>query len=273
MTGGPPVFALDFDGVVTDSVDELYDTAFLAAKQLWPTLFQRWTAMPDWLRHSTREVRPVLETGFEGVLMVRILVDAYAASDDDPADSLATAVAKMLEDWNPETMALSMRQSGVTKAQVLEVFSGCRDDMMTNDKEGWLNSTPLYAGVADAMRGIPGPVFIITTKEQRFAQTILQHYGVHLPDDHVYGLGMYRTKLEVLEDLAGRPEHKGHTIHFVEDRYKTLEAIHPQLHGLNVRLYLATWGYNTPAVREAAKAAGIATLLDLTGFHVLLARG
>mmetsp|Transcript_5497 Transcript_5497/g.9798 ORF Transcript_5497/g.9798 Transcript_5497/m.9798 type:complete len:110 (-) Transcript_5497:160-489(-) len=79
MSAGPPLFALDFDGVVCDSCDELYQTAYLAAKDIWPGTFtpaNRWQAMPDWLVESTRRVRPVLETGWEGILMVRVLADA-----------------------------------------------------------------------------------------------------------------------------------------------------------------------------------------------------
>ena len=93
---------------------------------------------------------------------------------------------------------------------------------------------------------------------------------MRLPDAQVYGLGMYKSKLEVLEDLLQRPQYAGHTLHFVEDRYPTLQSVAPHLEGHGVRLYLATWGYNTEAVREAAAEAGFVRLIGLQQFCALL---
>eukprot|EP00667_Euglena_gracilis_P017831 EG_transcript_18843 len=270
------LFALDFDGVVCDSADELYRTAFDAAKGLWPQVFEdasKWAEMPEWLLRCTRQVRPVLETGFEGVLMVRLFVDAFRENETpDPAPALQAVVDKIIEEWNPETLAIHMRFLGVTKQQLVEAFGGVRDAWMTTDLEGWLRTIKFYEGTADILREAAQrhPVFIITTKEQRFALTILRGGGVDLPAERIYGLGMYRNKLEVLQDLAGRPEYQGHTIHFIEDRYKTLEAVKPHLDGLPVLLYLAAWGYNTDAVRDAARQAGEVRLLDLPGLRALL---
>eukprot|EP00668_Euglena_longa_P011523 GGOE01013929.1.p1 GENE.GGOE01013929.1~~GGOE01013929.1.p1 ORF type:complete len:279 (-),score=82.04 GGOE01013929.1:266-1102(-) len=269
------LFALDFDGVVCDSADELYRSAFIAAKAIWPQVFaddSKWAEMPEWLQRCTRQVRPVLETGFEGIVMVRLFVDAYLEARGDPSTALAAAVEKITEEWNPETLAIHMRLLGVTKQQLSEAFGSTRDAWMKQDLKGWLGIVKFYKGTAQAVKAAAQrhPLFIITTKEQRFALTILHKGGVDLPSERVYGLGMYRNKLEVLQDLASRSEYQGCTIHFIEDRYKTLEDIKPHLNGLNILLYLATWGYNTEAVRKTAEKVGEVRLLSLQGFQQLL---
>ena len=57
------------------------------------------------------------------------------------------------------------------------------------------------------------------------------------------------------------------TLWFVEDRLETLEHVttHPDL--ADVGLFLATWGYNTEATREAAKKGGRVRLLELDQFR------
>uniref|UniRef100_A0A7S1IZE5 Uncharacterized protein n=1 Tax=Eutreptiella gymnastica TaxID=73025 RepID=A0A7S1IZE5_9EUGL len=143
---------------------------------------------------------------------------------------------------------------------------------MARDLEGWLATNHLYAGTAEALlvASQAAPVFVITTKQQHFAQALLRNAGVTLPDDRVYGLGMYKDKLEVLLDLLGRPEYAGHVVHFVEDRYPTLEAVHEPLKGRPVQCHLATWGYNTEEVRQLAATHGHVALLGLEAFCAML---
>lgn len=65
-TGAPPrLVALDFDGVVCDSVGESSLSAFKAAAILWPGVFatpEAEAAKPR-LVEEMRAVRPVVETG------------------------------------------------------------------------------------------------------------------------------------------------------------------------------------------------------------------
>ena len=99
------VLALDFDGVLCDSEPELTRSAWRAARERWPELMesaasmseQPWKAgarkawaagdgweplqgngadgLPNWLAAKMRLLRPVLETGFESVLMMRLCAD------------------------------------------------------------------------------------------------------------------------------------------------------------------------------------------------------
>jgi hypothetical protein len=55
-------------------------------------------------------------------------------------------------------------------------------------------------------------------------------------------------------------------IWFVEDRLKTLQSITQVADLEAVALFLATWGYNTPAERKEATADGRIILLTLDQF-------
>ena len=50
------------------------------------------------------------------------------------------------------------------------------------------------------------------------------------------------------------------------DRFQTLEGIKGQRDLDDVRLFLAAWGYNFPAERDAARRDGRVTLLALDDF-------
>jgi hypothetical protein len=59
------LWALDFDGVVCDSVGESSLSAWKAAAQLWPDIFNTGKAREkkDEVLEKMRHVRPVVETG------------------------------------------------------------------------------------------------------------------------------------------------------------------------------------------------------------------
>ena len=59
------VWALDFDGVVCDSVGESRLSAWKAAARLWPDIFNTDNAQTkkDQIMQDMRTVRPVVETG------------------------------------------------------------------------------------------------------------------------------------------------------------------------------------------------------------------
>lgn len=62
------------------------------------------------------------------------------------------------------------------------------------------------------------------------------------------------------------PHLKGKTICFVEDRYETLEAVSLSMLGQPLKLFLASWGYNTDAVRNVADKHPFIDLIDLPTF-------
>ena len=104
-------------------------------------------------------------------------------------------------------------------------------------------------------------VCIITTKQGRFVQAILQENSLPCPTlDRLYDLdNPYGKKPEVLKALLN--ESPGSEIHFVEDRMETLLAVTQCEELSNVRLYLVAWGYNTEEERIKAELHPRITLL------------
>jgi phosphoglycolate phosphatase-like HAD superfamily hydrolase len=113
----------------------------------------------------------------------------------------------------------------------------------------------------------PVKLLIITTKEGRFVQKLLQQQGVQMPQDCILGKESKRPKPQILRELTAQvPPDSPLSLWFVEDRLKTLQAVQQQSHLDAVKLYLADWGYNTPAERESIRQDPRIKLLSLPQF-------
>jgi phosphoglycolate phosphatase-like HAD superfamily hydrolase len=107
-------------------------------------------------------------------------------------------------------------------------------------------------------------LFIITTKEGRFTQHLLQQHGVQMPHESIIGKESKRPKYKIIRELIGQRAGTPLSLWFVEDRLKTLQLVKQQPDLDAVKLYLADWGYNTQAEREVAYHDSRIKLLSLS---------
>lgn len=245
------LFALDFDGVICDSALETGLSGWLAARQIWPDLPDK---IPDAVLSGFRQVRPVLETGFESILINRGLFDGIAAQD-------------LIADFSQQ-LNFIRQQNQLKNDQLKSLFGKVRDQWIAEDFNSWINNNPLYPGVAEFLKQIPAAqLFIITTKQERFVSAILEANNIHLPAAQIFGLERQRSKSDILTDFTTR--HNG-AICFVEDRLPTLLQVisEPQLSGID--LWLADWGYNTVDDRLMALQTPPIKLLSLENLSRLL---
>lgn len=233
------LYALDFDGVICDSVVETGITSWNVAKAIWPDMSQG--DIPDALMQQFRAVRPRVETGYEAPLMIRLLYQGVTVAD-------------LLNDYRQQLDQL-IRADGLEVAELKQCFGEIRNQWIQQDEATWLQMNPLFDGVADKLRDSDALWYIVTTKQERFAQRILQHHRIEISAERMYGLDRQMNKQQVLELLLQR--HPEHEIIFVEDRLPTLRAMamNPALR--DVRRQLADWGYNTPAERASVPDSGI----------------
>jgi phosphoglycolate phosphatase-like HAD superfamily hydrolase len=217
-----------------------------AAERQWPELMstpEAARAKPAVLE-AMREVRPVVETGYENVVQVRCLLEGVA-----PADMLAS--------WH-DMLPARMAAWGLDRARLVALFGAVRDEWMAADMDGWLAPNRIYPGAADAVRRLmaAGEAYVVTTKQARFTEALLRSMaGIEFPGDRIFSqTESGRPKGEVLAALGAR--HPGAALHFVEDKLSTLEKVAAQPDLDAWRLYLVDWGYNTREERARAAASG-----------------
>jgi len=245
------LYALDFDGVICDSAIETGITGWKVAQHIWRDM----PAHPaEKMINLFRQVRPVMETGYEAVLIMRLLYEGISP-------------ARLLADFANQINHIIKREKLSTSA-LKQQFGETRDHWIANDLAQWIEMNPLFEGVADKLRQIdPEQCYIITTKQERFVSQILAANNIAFPADRIFGLDRNMSKPQILADLLVK--HSGQTILFVEDRLPTLINVINDQRLNDVQLFFAVWGYNTEQDKmDASKQAKITTL-DLAGFIYL----
>ncbi|WP_341527681.1 HAD family hydrolase [Nostoc sp. UHCC 0302] len=248
----PTILALDFDGVICDGLIEYFEVA-------WHTYCQIWTPAndtpPDDLALRFYRLRPVIETGWEMPVLIKALVDGIPDE-------------KILQEW----LSIAPQILLEDKLQAKEIgvkLDNQRDEWIATDLDSWLSLHRFYPGVVEKIKvtiASAVELFIITTKEGRFVQQLLQKEGVNLPPAVIFGKEVKRPKYEILRELKQQAAEKKVSVWFVEDRLKTLHLVQQQPDLEDVKLFLADWGYNTQTERKAAKDDPRIQLLSLSQF-------
>jgi phosphoglycolate phosphatase-like HAD superfamily hydrolase len=229
------VYALDFDGVICDSAVETGMTGWFAAGEIWQDMpITPPTAMID----RFRQVRPIIETGYESILAMRLIF-------------LVTPVAEIFSDFARLSETL-LEEKGVTVAQLKLLFGQTRDEWIARDLSGWIEQNPLFDGIAEKLQPMSTKHtwYIITTKQERFVEHILKANGITLSPERIYGLDRNMSKAQVLKALTR--QHSDALFYFVEDRLPTLFNIQNDPELAAVKLVFALWGYNTETDKQIA---------------------
>lgn len=247
----PDILALDFDGVICDGLAEYFASTKRAYQQIWSE------QLDDSLAPSFYRLRPVIETGWEMPILLRALV-------------LGMEEAEILDKFRAISQQITVSE-GLTKQEVVQKLDGVRDDWIEHDLDGWLKLHRFYPGTIEQLQKILAldlEFYIITTKEGRFAQQLLQRHGIDLAETRIIGKESKRPKYETLRILRDRHQQDKDKlqIFFVEDRLKTLQQVAQQPDLQNVSLFLADWGYNLEGDRRLAANDERIQLLSLEQF-------
>lgn len=245
------LFALDFDGVICDSALETGLSGWQVARCIWDDMP---TTMPDQIMTNFRQIRPIMETGYEAILICRLLFEGVPP-------------AHIMADFANQLKNILVRdQLDVTDLK--KRFGEYRDSWINTDLSGWIKMNPLYPGVSELLQQIPlQQRFIITTKQERFVSEILAANQIEVLPDQIYGLERKLKKPQILEDLQRANAQA--TILFVEDRLPTLLDVIDAPFLTPVQLYFANWGYNTDADKLQALQHPRITPLDTPALHKL----
>lgn len=246
------LLALDFDGVICDGLVEYFASTKKAYQQIWQT-----TEIDDRFISSFYRLRPVIETGWEMPILLRALV-------------LGITETEILTDWQAIAQKI-LKSEKLDKLAVVQKLDGVRDNWIQQDLNSWLGLHRFYPGMIESLQKLVDSdveLYIITTKEGRFVQQLLEQQGVNLATTNIIGKESKRPKYQTLRLLRDQYQTPATTINifFVEDRLPALQQVAQQPDLETVNLYLADWGYNLESDRHLASADQRIQLLSLTQF-------
>ena len=270
--GEKGLFLFDFDGVVCDSCDECTVSSLRTLRDIGVA---EGLSLPDypppWLFERMRAVRPAIEVGWQIPVLLAAVVEQRseevsggreAMSVDEVVANYEDIVATFLVKWNK------------SERDMIDAFGGVRDAWIADDLPSWLDINVFYPGIPDALTACLGEGILVTTKQHRFAVALVRHAGVGseaMPDEKIYGLGMYKGKADVIADLMTSGGYAPENIYFFEDRWPTLVKCLKDKRLDGVKLHLCSWGYVTALERKLAEAEPRVEVIDLADFTRLVA--
>jgi phosphoglycolate phosphatase-like HAD superfamily hydrolase len=232
----PKVLALDFDGVLCDTLHEVLRSTWHVYREIWDACGD---GPPSGAGAAFARVRSVLEIGWEAPVLLRAIVEGVPE-------------AALLREFQTKWRSRILQEHHLVQADLSARFDAARDAWIRANLEGWLGCQHLYPGVVERLQGLlqsDVQIVVITTKESRFAHLIMERNGVPFPIDCIWGKDRDRPKVDLLRILRQERGVNFADIWFVEDRFKTLRSVQQHADLNAVGLFLATWGYSTPAER------------------------
>jgi hypothetical protein len=178
----------------------------------------------------------VVETGYENLLLVRLLIEIRIPSARRSSVADGLSIQEILENWLKLKPTI-MSEWNEDRDSLVDLFGSIRDDWIENDLSGWIGANRFYPGTADALKFSSSEVYIVTTKQGRFAEALLKELaGIEFPSERIYGLGTglvqyffyflfspvnhfiesvslcSSPKVKVLQQLQQMPQHQGLTL-------------------------------------------------------------
>ena len=189
------ILALDFDGVVCASSSESSFSSIVAAQRFWPAacgdiinpdlvvstdsyapLLSLKGSPFDRIRAAVNELRPIIETGYENMLIVRSLYETLQSSG-------TISAATMQKTWSATYRDQLLKDYGTNKDEMVSYFGKIRDDLIAENLKAWVALNPVYPSVHRTLASVWGKLdyTIITTKQERFVRAILETNGIIPP--------------------------------------------------------------------------------------------
>ena len=142
------LFFWDFDGVLCDSVRETAKAGYLTCLRLWPELlptsaggtkssFSLALDPPTELVDAFIRIRPMLTTGWEAVVMLRLLMES-ASLAEDPEGVANNIISKWSADACSSHLQRWADSGAVTQEQVMSTFHETRQEWIQQDEAGWI---------------------------------------------------------------------------------------------------------------------------------------
>ncbi|EKX55439.1 hypothetical protein GUITHDRAFT_131635 [Guillardia theta CCMP2712] len=288
------VYVFDFDGVLCNTVSNYVETAVLAARQLWPETMQEcaylsardagvrkswvgydWSQyeadegghVPRWLEEKLKQLRPVASDPADLVLAARLCVSEAVTAKRSPSGERPLSAGEMVENWDFMRDVL-LHKYQCKKNDLLSTFTA-QEAAGQDDIVHWMEKNPLYPGIDIALRSFGDKIYVLTSNEQDFTNSVLKRSGVELERSRVVKVSQ-DTKVQALSEIA--KEYPGtalqvfltftlifanteHRLHYFDDNAGVIKNVVSDLFlSSRVNVYFASWGYSTPGQKASVAA-------------------
>lgn len=239
------ILALDFDGVIVDSILEC--------------LVSGYNAFADYSGKQKAKSFNDLDTSW--VKQARFIRNFIRNGEDYVY--IALAIDKKLEIKNQTEFDDFKNLHEHLCTLFFDLMYAERISSLKEKPEMWKNLNVLYSGMKEFLFNYPSKInlYVVTTKKLIFVKTILKLNNIDLHDPNLKDTSSQTTKKQIIEEIIKNRECNSEMLFFIDDQIDTLVKIKPT----GVQCALAKWGYNNLSQLERAKKENIQAL-DLRQF-------
>lgn len=213
------IYALDFDGVVIDSIDECLHNSYSSY-----AYFRNYIGNPIPL-HPTNDQINLFKIRRGLVRPSRNFYTLWEWIFTNPELEMnIDSFEKFALNKSDESMSFE------------RIFHQRRSDLINENPKVYLDQNPLFVGVKETWQQLPKNLYIVSTKDYESISLILQAHGLQV--EGIYGRGT-GPKGSTIKKLATQNQLPIDNTYFVDDNSQ--HALDVKNVGSNVAL--AKWGY------------------------------
>lgn len=258
------ILAFDFDGVLCNSI---HDSIMTAVNTYLQCLTSHNLPLKKYLKPQKvinfEKENPVFVKQFSHLIPLgNFAIDYFVILkiiDEKIYDKITTQ-----EDF--DNLRASISKKKLTEYNT--IFYKYRQSLQQNNPEAWAELLPTYPGIPEAVRKLSNYFIpaIATSKDINSVNILLKKYKLSdlFDPDNILDKNYAETKRDHIIKFKKSHNLDYHNIFFIDDKVSHLIKVKD----LNVRSFLALWGFNTEREQKSAVKHGI-SLLNLDEIQTL----
>ncbi len=220
------LLALDFDGVIVDSVLECAVVAYNGyhAFQGSGSRIKLPQEIPAETLSKFRSMRPYIRSGEDYLYLFQALDEGITIADQVEFDKFYDTQLDRKETY-------------------YQLFYAERAALMVSDHESWIALNPLYNGMVNFLQSLKPELLlqIVSTKASHYISEILDYNSIKLESEQIHQAGRNLSKSDIVKRLLEENQLSPEEVVFIDDHPDTVQKVSKT----GVGCFLAGWGYNS----------------------------
>lgn len=223
------VVALDVDGVIVDSVHEV----FVVCQKV---LEERGEKLEDAYEKSFMQGRNLLRTAKDFYAIIKMRDTDFDSITQEDFDNF-------VEEHEDESKKFSTD------------FFAMRKKFQDEALDKWLSLNSIYPGIDAVIKKLSEKftVVIASTKDLNSIKTFLEKNNIHIDDNHILSKEISEDKTEQMKIISEKFSANFKEIFFIDDNPKNLMPVKD----LGVKVSLSGWGYSNERQKQEVREEGV----------------
>ncbi len=247
MTSKIELLAMDFDGVIVDSILECAIAGYNGYEMYNKSKNKIYT--PNEIEISQlitfRNTRPYIRSGDDYIYLNQAYDEKVQINNQKDYDEFKNVFMERRESY-------------------YKYFYLARKDLIDNHFNKWIELNPLYEDMKLFLNSVSSRVHIISTKASKYIIEILSQYDISLHPSRIHSTETGYSKSDILLKIMQDNNITSNNTVYVDDHFDTLR----KMKRTNVQCYLANWGYNTEIQRNMSMSFNLKNI-ELKNFFKL----